>query len=401
MAGDASKLGMGPLWPPLVVALLGGLGMVVVSGVGAPTLVGAGALMVVALGLGAWGRGWQGQVVERAVAAKRKDLEPQVCAHKASCITGLDKLYENVLPIWSGQIELARSITDESAQDLVARFAAITQRLEATMAASQSAAGGMEGGAGLVSLLKESEQELHTIVTSLQAVLEAKESLLKEVTALSSFTEHLKAMAKDVGDIAKQTNLLALNAAIEAARAGEVGRGFAVVADEVRKLSALSGETGRKISETVETVNHAIASTLEISRQYASQDSAVVSGSAQVIERVMRKFHGATTGLSESAVALRQESERVGADVADVLVSLQFPDRVNQILSHVRDDVAKLDRHLRGHQEDIAAGKPAGPMDAGNWLDELASTYTTQEQRIVHKGKAAPSAADASDITFF
>lgn len=320
--------------------------------------------------------------------------QSELMALRQRHIEGLDQLCIDVLPIWAGQIELARTHTENAAVALTTQFAAITQRLQSSTTGSQVS----ESDSNLVSLLQSAQNELHSIIESLRAALDTKEALLAEVSALANHTDALSRMAKDVGDIAKQTNLLALNAAIEAARAGEVGRGFAVVADEVRKLSTLSGETGMQISRTVDTVNKAITDALQVSRQYAEQDEALVSHSGQVIETVITRFGEAATSLSCSSEALRQESKEIAHEVADVLVALQFQDRMSQILHHVNHDIDKLRRNIESSGHEIAQGKS---IDAAQWLNELSQTYTTPEQYAVHQGAKPAGSSGDSDITFF
>jgi methyl-accepting chemotaxis protein len=384
----------------LTIGTVGGIGFLAVGGLGLAAVLAAFLLLASCLAC-AYRLLAARRAAEAEWATAREALVAAQCPKQDVCISGLEAVYKDVLPVWSRQIELARSHTEESAQQLVAQFAAIAQRLDSTMMASHAAAGGMDGGDGLVRLLGDSETELKSILDFLRSALQVKRRLVDEVAALSRFTGEMKRMANDVATIAKQTNLLALNAAIEAARAGDVGRGFAVVADEVRKLSALSGETGKKISETVETVSMAIASTLNITHEYAKQDDVVIDSSGEVIERVMGKFHATAKGLSESAEVLRREGEQIGGEIAQVLVSLQFPDRVNQILSHVGKDVAKLGSQLTEHDLDVAAGRKPGPIDAAAWLRELADTYTTAEQHLVHGGAQASVATGGSEITFF
>ena len=383
---------------PLALALLGAACVLATAGLHVLP-VGLAALLLVLGAMTALFQQSRNRALHHTLAAVAEEL--QAASQRDSqgtCRCGLEPVCRNVLPVWAGQIEVARSHTEEAITALAARFADISQRVERAVSTTQD---GNAADGGLVALLGTSQHELDAIVASLRAALATKETLLHEVKELSSLTEQLRAMAQDVGNIAKQTNLVALNAAIEAARAGEVGRGFAVVADEIRKLSSLSGETGKRIGETVETVNAAIASTLAISRQYAEQDEATVSNSGQVIEQVIQRFRGATTSLLDSSRELREESQAVGQEIAQVLVGLQFQDRVSQVLDLVRNDLEKLHQNLAQGQQDSAAGRTPTPLDADAWLEQLAHTYTMPELHNVHRGNAQGAASSESEITFF
>lgn len=369
--------------PAVVLGILGAVAVVWEAGATTMALsVGTG-LGVLGTVVGVW-TAWR---LQRAM-----DLALQI--QHAAGAPGLNRLCQGVLPVWSEHIQMARNQTEVSINALAQRFGDISRRVHDTVAAS--------GGGGsdhvLVDLLNRSQAELDTIVEGLRAALVSKDALLEQVTALSKFTGELSRMAKDVGDIAKQTNLVALNAAIEAARAGDVGRGFAVVAHEVRKLSTLSGETGKKIGDTIDMVNRAIDATLQASRQYAQQDQEMMVSSGQVIEHVVTQFRSAAAELTETSQQMRAQSEAVGQEVDDVLVALQFQDRISQMLGHVCADMAKLEERVAAND---ASAMP--PIQTDVWLQELASTYTTPEQYSVHNGAPSTSSAGAgaSEITFF
>ena len=387
------------MFPIYLIGIAGAFAVVVAGGFDIVPILISAALVVSAVIAATWIAKNQRIELERAVKAEHDRLSVDICESKSQCIDGLDTLCVKVLPIWYKQIDMARTHTEESTVNLANRFATLSQGLEKAINLSNGS-GDTEGN-GLVELLKTCHQELNTVIVSMQSSLDGKKVLLHEVEALSQLTGSLRSMASDVGKIAGQTNLLALNAAIEAARAGEVGRGFAVVADEVRKLSTLSAESGKKIAETIETVNKAISATLDASQEYARQDAIMVANSESVIAQVLRKFEHAATDLDNSAEVLRHESQIIGAEVCDVLVSLQFQDRVSQILMHVRNDQEKLEKHLASYEQDLSQGKVVAPIDARAWLAELSQTYTMPEQHVVHGSKPSAKAPAADEITFF
>ena len=381
--------------PPLFIAAVAAACLIAMAGLG--WLAAALALLLLLLGAaaGVWSAARVRRMIERLQRTQQEALARERCPLKASCVAGLYRLCQGVLPVWQGQIDVARSHTEEAVTALANRFARISQQVETAVATSAGSS-----DSGLVTLLGDSQAGLDSIVSSLRSALSAKDAMLNEIAGLSHFTDELKRMADDVGAIAKQTNLLALNAAIEAARAGEVGRGFAVVADEVRKLSNLSGQTGKKISDTVVTVNSAIGNALRISQQYAEQDAAMVGASETVIDQVIARFGSAATDLADSSQAMRDESRAIGEEVAQVLVALQFQDRVSQVLQHVGHDLGKLETRIAEQQAQLASGQQPAPIDASAWLDELSRTYTTPEQHAIHSGGKASDAA-SDEITFF
>lgn len=351
-------------------------------------VVGAGAV------LARWTAGHGERVARATGQAIRVELEPSVCPRKAGCIKGLDQLCGSVLPIWAGQVVMTNDLTEKSITALVSRFSGISRNLESTLSSSQGKGGAMGD------LLGDAERELGSAIDGLRQALVNQGTLLEKATSMSNHTGELKDMAKDVAEIAKQTNLLALNAAIEAARAGESGRGFAVVADEVRKLSTLSGDTGKKISQTVELVNQAIEEMLSTSREYVSREEGLFKASDAMVGRVVGDIRAAATELSDSSETLRRQSESIGAELADVLVALQFQDRVSQVLSQIVKDMNKLHGRLAEQQQKQTDGNAAGEIDVTEWLDELSRSYTVPEQHAVHRGES-PATAGGGDITFF
>lgn len=325
-------------------------------------------------------------------------------ASRANEVNGFNQLCKQVLPVWSGQVVLARTHMEEQVAALTSSFANLIRQLATASAAHQNSATVINDGStgGVVALFNDSQSKLNAIVASLRDATEMQSRLVQEIVGLASFTDELKKMASEVRGIANQTNLVALNAAIEAARAGEAGRAFSVVASEVRKLSALSGDTGKRISEKVELVNNAINSTMSMSMEYAERDAAMVADSEQLITHVLDQLRLTTDGLSNAATEFRNESVIIRHEIEGAMVALQFQDRVSQMLGHVYQDIDKLNDRLMA--EDAAE---VNSINAEEWLGDLAGTYTMAEQLTVHHGDGVSVAsisqniAAESEITFF
>ncbi|EGV32840.1 methyl-accepting chemotaxis sensory transducer [Thiorhodococcus drewsii AZ1] len=384
---------------PPVIGLVGG-GAVLTHASGQWMTV----VLVIALGVAGGvvtailARGELERMRERTKAATLAEIPPS-----PPCIEGLDQLCSEVLPIWRRQVETARDQTEEAITGLTQRFSGIYDRLESSMTLSGQTAGGLagDGEGSLVETLAESRRELAEVVANLRTALQAKDEMLGRIQELATFTSELRDMASAVAKIADQTNLLALNAAIEAARAGEAGRGFAIVADEVRNLSSISGNTGKQIADRVKSINQAILLAQNTAARYAEQDAQLVQGAEQAINGVVDKFEQGADGLAGSAALLREVGAAIQNEIAEVLVGLQFQDRVTQILGQATGDMARLGLRLDEVQEQRARGERGLSIDAADWLDELCRTYTTAEQMDNHHG-ADNSASNASaEITFF
>ncbi len=382
-----------PLIPALVVAVaiwfVGASAGAAIALIVVTLAVGAGCAVVV--------RRTADDEIARQLAAQRAEAERASRRETAEFLTGVEALNADVLPVWVRQIELSRTQMEEAVVGLTARFAGIVERLEGAVSASAVAAEGVEGGQGLVSVFSKCETQLNEVVSSLKLAMQNKQSMLAEVTGLLDFIGELKQMAVDVAGIADQTNLLALNAAIEAARAGEVGRGFAVVADEVRKLSNLSKETGTRISAKVETISSAISGAVRAADQTRVNESQSVVRSEQAIDSVLRDFKAVTEGLVESSSILRSQSAGIKDEVADAIVQLQFQDRVNQILSHVRDNIAVLPDYLKDSIGNFHGGGALQRLRTEQLLEDLERTYAMSEER----GSHGSASGGGDEITFF
>ena len=324
---------------------------------------------------------------------------PPADAQTVPRVEGLDQLCQQVLPIWSRHVEASRTLAENGIVNLASGLNGIVSRLDVTATCSAQATGGVaDGGEGIVARLASCEKDLNCVLASLADTVQAKSEMLTKVGRLAAYADELEKMGAEVAAIASRTNLLALNAAIEAARAGEAGRGFAVVADEVRKLSTLSGETGQRIREKVEIIGQAMLETQQTAERTAAQDRQTLSSADTAIHHVLESFRGATEVLATASDALQRENRGAREEISSILVNVQFQDRMSQMLTHVRNDVDKLVRHIGAALNAHSAGGPV--VNATTWLAEMEENYAMEEQRANHHGRGTPQSKGGS-ISFF
>lgn len=393
-----------PTLPMIAVAIVTLLGLVALYGAAmAFAIKSLLALLVLAgAGFALYHISQMGRAIANLERQQRQAMRTQMDAEQLKIIANnYQQVIQELLPLWQRQTDLARQQMEQNINELVSQFSEIHQRLQESIGAAQSAASGMSGQNGLSQVIQYANSELGQMVQTLRNAIQQRDELLHEITGLSEITTELSSMGAEVAGIASQTNLLALNAAIEAARAGEYGRGFAVVADEVRTLSSRSGETGSRIGKRIEQANFALQKTLERTAEFAAQDDRRLSQSEASIVQVLDQFKTSGEGILQSAQTLEHDSSHVQQSVENVLVNLQFQDRVSQILGHVIDDMNKFVTVIQEHQQRLNSGEELVPINIGEWLKEVRKTYTTLEQVDVHHGRASGYQAKNSDVTLF
>ncbi len=295
------------------------------------------------------------------------------------------------LPIWAKQIQSARHQTEDAVVALTARFEGIVHRLDRAL----GTVGAESGTRAIAEDAAEGERHLAEVIEALKLIQQSRNALAQDIRALVSHADELRKMSSDVESIAFQTNMLALNAAIEAAHAGAAGKGFGVVAHEVRALSEAARNTGKRITNTVGLISTALLEIGTKNERVSTRDQQAVADSQEHIRTVLDRFTQRTTHLAEAAHNSQKASEAIKNEVCESLVQLQFQDRVGQILQHVVDSMQQAD-------ELPAAAEPGDNVQehVQRHLDKMARTYTTEEQRRLHRGLESQVIAP-QEVTFF
>lgn len=149
-----------------------------------------------------------------------------------------------------------------------------------------------------VEITNQFMQKIVQGIADLGANLNHINEVSKEVsTQVEEATEIVASIQKS----ASYSNILALNASIESARAGQAGKGFAVVAEEMGKFAKLSGDSAKKINDTLKE----IVASLDKVRDAISASNQVAKIQTETVEEATNSF----TKVSEVAYVMAQEVE--------------------------------------------------------------------------------------------
>jgi len=340
--------------------------------------------------------------ISKQALAEELQKEQQAIEHQAQIEQELqlfEELTSRVYRIWQRQVETSRVHMEENIGALTGEFSGLVESLQAALMTSHDSADD-----DIARSTESDKQELRELFDNMTELVKSKDEMLHKIEQLHSFTNDLDQMSLDVRKIAEQTNLLALNAAIEAARAGESGRGFAVVADEVRTLSTESNQTGEKIAAKINELNVSMTVSLRAAERTSVEESKAIQSCEEIIERVLSHIEERTDKLEVDGQQLRTINKQTASEIGQMMVSLQFQDRVNQILQQVIGSMAEIERLVDQRKTGRGTSAELPPVDIEELLSHMLSSYTTIEQRVNHgtndQGEEE-KAAESGEVSFF
>jgi methyl-accepting chemotaxis protein len=363
---------------PLFLSLVGTVLLLAAAG---PTVAaGLAAVVLAATGLGI-GR----------LLARRQDGTLAAARQAADMdMARLTQLYTESAPIWIRQLETVRCEADTEVGQLTRVFGNITQKLDQAIGLSAGAPsrnGNVQDE--VLAALARNGQELETLVAALRLLQTSKQRIVEEIGAEAA---RLKENASEIRQIALHIRMVALNATIEAARAGAAGKPFAVIVSDMRELAVRTAEASELFSRNNDRLHGMIGAAF---REQVENDSRIVSiaGAEELVRKVVASSEAMLRKLTRAIAAMEGERQGVREDISQVLVSLQFQDRVSQILSHVTRNLEDMQAHLRSGD--------AGEIDERQWLERMAGTYSTSEEFENHAGTRPSAVQPAAAVTFF
>jgi methyl-accepting chemotaxis protein len=366
--------------------------------IGIPLALGlAGALLLlvaggttVAVSLAAFGLAAASLPAGRALAHRHATRLAAVRAEADSEVARLTQLYAVCIPVWMRQLETVRSEADNEVAQLARVFGEITRKLDKAIGPSRltHTAGG-DAQQEILASLARNGRELETLVAALRLLQTSKQRIVEEI---GSEAARLKENASDIRQIALHIRMVSLNATIEAARAGQAGRPFAVVITDMRELAARTAEASELFSRHTGRLHAMVGAAFQ---EQAQTDSRVVSiaGAEELVNKVVANSAATMRQLTREIEAMEQERKDVREDISQVLVSLQFQDRVSQILSHVTSNLEEMQGHIRDGRQDA--------LDDHQWMERMASAYSTHEEFENHRGAAMSTVEPGAAVTFF
>ncbi|WP_291843532.1 methyl-accepting chemotaxis protein [Maricaulis sp.] len=223
-------------------------------------------------------------------------------------------------------------------------------------------------------------------------------SLIYSLDDILCEMDGLGACINEIEAINKQTRLLSLNAQIESARAGAAGAGFQIVSTEMHTLSkridALSdrmrGST-RTVTESIREVVGSIRSEYRELSEIGAMDLSKQIDAKEHLEVLLTSLVERNAEISVALSDSTSTSRRIGDEVREVVIAMQFQDRMRQRTEAVVTALTAVSRFLSDHPEKISDPETCDGL-VQTIVDSISLSDVRRQFEIGLRGKPSDDA---------
>lgn len=373
-------------WRPIAAAALAAIGAGLAWQGGIAALAG----LALAAGAMVWavaGRQTGRRATDRTVPTD----EPRVSGGRV----GTEVMVSQVVPVWSKQLDVASAAAADGLGQLLTTFSAMADTLGSLSDKLDGSQSTLDAGAIEQALADGSpgQQALAALLSPSRRAFEQRDAAMTELTRCAEALEGLRRLGRQAREIGKHTRLVALNATIEANRGGgSQDGGSLAVARETRMLADHIGRVGSQIEALVGGLERTLSPQRLRGEIGETPPEELQMELALRAREALNTLLAALGGAMHNSADVRAASSSLRAQIDETFVQFQFGDRISQMLAIVGSDMQNFARW-------VGANPYATQSDAAEWLANLETCYTMDEQRSQHHGNVHIDRG--SEVEFF
>jgi len=306
----------------------------------------------------------------------------------ATYTTELERLLLTISPILSQHVMVSREHTEQEIISLTSRFADMVGELQLIVDSADNTLDGQHYH--LDNVITTSRELLQPVLEVLKQAHKADHDVLGELQKLSGHMSGLNAMSTEIHNLTGRINRLALSATNEASLAD----GFEVVENDARKLADDFLHIDQRLGSQVNDTIAAVTAALKIAENSAQVDDSTLFQAEANIEQALSHLSLALAHYRDNAGTLRNNAEQIRGEINNVLVALQFQDRVSQILMQVENNLLNLQKTIEKIQEQ-GSNRDGNMLRVDEAVEHIEENYKSVSSRPDH----APDSSD--ELTFF
>jgi hypothetical protein len=179
---------------------------------------------------------------------------------------------------------------------------------------------------------------------------------------------------------------------------------FSAMVNELRQIvdsadDVLSGQQNYHLDTVINTSRDLLQPVLDLLRQIRQieqnvVDSAALSQADENINQTLSLLSLALTHYHNDAEALRSNAEQIYGEINNVLVALQFQDRVSQILTQVENNLLNLQKTIETIQQQ-GSNRDSNMLKVDEAVEHIEENYKSVSSPV-NRG-----ADNLDDLTFF